>query len=356
MKSINFILPGPSPYPVGGTKVVYEYANQLTKRGYQVQIIHPASMRDDTIVWKNIADIPHFISRYFNKSFAPNSWFPLDPRVRTLWCLSLEEKYVPPADVVIATGWQTANHVAGYGLDKGKKFYLIQHQEIWAGSHQKVMDTWKFPLHKLVIAKWLGQIATELGESSSYVPNGLDFNAFGVDLAPEDRQAHSVFMLFHDQQWKGSNDGIKALELAKNAFPELTATLFGIPNRPTHLPSWINYVQNPAQSELRALYNNHAIFVSPSWAEGWGLPPCEAMMSGAALVATSIGGHLEYAHHEKTALLCEVKNPLALAEALKQLLADPHKRILLAKNGHAHIQQFTWEAATDRLEQFLLAK
>ena len=41
MKSITFILPKTAPRPVGGIKVVFEYANMLKKDGYDAHIMMP---------------------------------------------------------------------------------------------------------------------------------------------------------------------------------------------------------------------------------------------------------------------------------------------------------------------------
>ncbi len=40
---IVFILPQEGTQPIGGFKVVYEYANHLAKRGHKVHAVHLAS-------------------------------------------------------------------------------------------------------------------------------------------------------------------------------------------------------------------------------------------------------------------------------------------------------------------------
>jgi len=37
---ITFVMPGYSLKPVGGIKVVYDYANQLASRGHEVTVLH----------------------------------------------------------------------------------------------------------------------------------------------------------------------------------------------------------------------------------------------------------------------------------------------------------------------------
>jgi hypothetical protein len=52
MKSITFCLSKRGHVPMGGYKVVYEYANRLVEKGYRVVINYPAVMfqHDDTVM------------------------------------------------------------------------------------------------------------------------------------------------------------------------------------------------------------------------------------------------------------------------------------------------------------------
>ena len=174
-----------------------------------------------------------------------------------------------------------------------------------------------------------------------------------MDVLPEDRDPKRIMMLYHDAELKGSADAIEALSMARLQEPGIRVISFGVPARPASLPEWIDYYRQPERPLLRALYNKSSIFVSPSWIEGWPLPPAEAMLCGAALVATDIEAHREYGFQGDTALLSPAKNPPGLAENILRLVRDPATRVRLARRGHKYIQQFTWKRATDRLESFL---
>jgi glycosyltransferase involved in cell wall biosynthesis len=351
-----FILPGPGNLPVGGYKVVYEYANGLARRGHKVFVMHTALLDSDIKFAVRLRKIARFVSRSLDKSYRPDRWFSLDPGVEVLWVPSLRERNIPDADRVVATAWQTAEWVNGYSERKGKKHYLIQHLENWSGPEERVLATWKMPLCKIVISRWLQELASTLGEESFYIPNGLNFSQFSLDLPVEERNPKRVMMLYHDYVWKGTADGLAALERVHEVEPELEVTLFGVPEYAGKNTPWITYHRTPPQSELRRLYNEAAIFVTPSLAEGWPLPPAEALMCGAALVATDIGGHREYAIHNETALLGPPEDPVSLANNIIRLIRDQDLRIRLAKEGHAFIQQFTWERAVDKFESFLKNK
>lgn len=348
---VVFVLPCSGKDPIGGLKVVYEYANHLSCRGHEVSVVHAAFQRIDTPLIEKPRRAAFYWKLRLNGKYTPASWFEVAPSVNLLWVPTPHSRSIPDADVVVATSWDTAEWVNQYPETKGRKFYLIQGLESWSGPEERVLATWKAPLHKIVIARWLERIATDLKEESALIPNGLDSGHFNVEARPEDRNPNHLMMLFHSGDWKGSPDGLQAIQMVRNEIPELRATMFGVRARPSGLPAWIEYRQTPKQSELRGLYNQAAIFVAPSWNEGWGLPPSEAMMCGAAVAATDIGGHREFAFHEETALLSPPKDPRSLADNIIRLIRDRDLRIRLAKQGNANIQQFTWDRATDAFER-----
>lgn len=352
-KRITFVLPGHGKNPIGGYKVAYEYANHLSARGHEVNIIHPTRLYETEGLYANITKYGRYLERKLDGSYSPRQWFELDKNVNCLWVPSLEKIHIPDSDAVIATLWKTAEWVAGYGPEKGRKLYLIQHFEDWSGPRDQVLTTWSLPLHKIVISRWLARIAEGIDEKYTYIPNGLDFSRFGMDTPFEGRNPLRIMMLYHDEAWKGSRDGLEALRIVKDRFPDLSVSLFGVPSG-KQLPTWVEYHRTPPQHELRKLYNQASIFLAPSWAEGWPLPPAEAMMCGAAVVATDIGGHQEYAYHGDTALLAPPRQPEALADRIMALIEDPGKRIAIARAGMNNIQKFTWNRACDKLEQLIL--
>jgi len=356
MPSIGFLLPGGAGNPVGGLKVAFEYANALVARGWTVWVAMPYLLDEGAIrearasPWLFLRRAASFLNRRARREYLPRRWFRLDPRVCVRYLPTPEPHVLPDADAWVATSWRTTPWVA---RTSGARLYLIQHLETWSGPEAEVMATWKLPLRKVVIARWLEEVALALGERADYVPNGLDFDAFGVDVPPEERPAGRVLMLFHRADWKGSSDGIAALEAARREEPGLEATLFGVKARPDSLPSWIGYERQPAQRRLRELYNAASVFLAPSWTEGWDLPATEAMACGCALVATDIDGHREFARDGETALLAPPRDPPALARQLVRVVRDAQLRLSLARAGNSYVRRFTWDRAADRMEAVL---
>lgn len=357
--TITFLLPFGGISPIGGFKVVYEYANRLAERGWCVRVAHPRFLSQEEGKVVKISFISHarqwlgYQCRRITgdyRDYRPDSWFEIDPKVKMLYPKTPNPRHMPLSDIWVATAWYTAKWAATYS---GARIYLIQHLETWGASETDVMATWRLPLRKVVIARWLENVARDLGEHAQYIPNGLDFRTFGMDMPPEQRDPYAVAMLYHEADWKGSSDGLRALHEVKEKVPGLKTIIFGTSPAPSGLPAWVEYHHNPSQRTLREIYNRAAIFVSPSWTEGFGLTPAEALQCGAALAVTDNGGHREYSHQGETALLSLPKDPAALAANVIHLLEDQKLRLRLAHQGHRHIQKFTWDRAVASFESVL---
>ena len=356
---ITFLLPMSAAKPAGGFKVVYEYANFLAARGHRVNVVHPNLLRiDEPFSSLRPKAKVEAVLRYFKNKWTnghrPDHWFTVSPSVGMPWTKDLSANNIPDADIVVATAWETAEWAITYPASKGRRFYIIQHLETWSGPEERVFDTWRAPLEKIVIAGWLQRIATEMGLKTHLIPNGMDFTRFKQTVPSEDRDPHQLLMLYHVVEWKGSADGLAAFELARKTIPELRLTLFGIDPAPPDLPPGVEYHHQPPQDQLNGFYNRAAVFISPSWTEGWGLPPAEALMCGGAIAVTRGGADEAFAIHEETALVSPIKDPAALAANILRLIRDKELRRRLARQGHALIQQFTWDRSGATLEALML--
>jgi glycosyltransferase involved in cell wall biosynthesis len=275
---ICFVMGRSGHYPCGGYKIVYEYANRLVQRGHQVTVVHPTTSYEYSSFTHRLKIYYHYLRRLagLDGGYRPDAWFKMDPRVNLTWVPNLREPWIPKAEIVVATAWQTAEWVARYSAQRGRKYYFIQGWETVfnPADPQRVVNTYRLPLRKIVIARWLEDKLAELGESAVYIPNGLDFEEFGLDVPPEKRNPYQLMMLYHQFDCKGVPDALAAVRQVKDRIPEIRLTMFGVYDRPDDLPAWVEYYKQPEQGLLRRLYNQAAIFIIASWVEGWGLTPC----------------------------------------------------------------------------------
>lgn len=339
MSKINVILPFFCLKPGGGTKIIFEYANRLAEQGYDVCVYHTNSLPylksrcPAVLKWlKNIILYPN----------AKPTWFDFNDQVKSKHIKSISDKTIRDADVTMGTWWSVAYEIGKLNYLKGKKINLIQGYEVWTGYEDLVKKSYSLDMTHIVIADYLEEkVIKESGIQPKKIYNAIDNNKFFINKKIQDRNPFAIMMLYSEEEHKGTQFGLKALRKLKNKFPLLQVTLFGTYKKPANLEPWISYYRNP--NNLVELYNENSIFLTVSLLEGWALPPCEAMFSGCALVATDIEGHVSYAIKDKTALLIEPQNVVDTVDKITELLENQALRIQLATVGNEYVQKFKWE-------------
>lgn len=347
---ITFLLPGISTHPVGGFKIVYEYANRLSKRGHEVSIVFDTK---NGLKRHNLPEFLRKILNYFIVLIFPR-WFQLDKNIKKIYANNITDDSIPTGDIVIATAIQTAFDVYNLSSTKGKKVYFIQGYENWNYSDKKVKESYKLGMKNVVISRWLKEIVDKSTcKSSVYIPNGIDFDIFNIDRPIENRNPYSLSMMYHNSELKGSKYGIEVIKNIKEKYPQLQVNIFGIPKRPNNLPSWIEYTQNASEKELRFIYNNSAIFLSTSLEDGFGLTGAESMACGCVLVSTDYKGVFEYANPGKNSLISPVQDINKLTTNIIKLIENNKRRIELAEQGYRDIKKFDWNNSVELFEEMI---
>ena len=341
---ITLILPFPVTKPVGGARIVYEYANRFSESGHTVVVLHalkrPFKKMKSPLWWKRLI--------FTLRGAARPSWFPLHAQVDARIVDEIADAFVPDADIIFSTWWQMTYAIAKLSPSKGTPINLVQDFENWGGQEQQVLASYRLPVKHAAISAWLVKLVeTESGLPVQLLPNAIDTTSFTIQQPITERPAASVLALYSEENRKGTAYIAGALSKLKENIPALQFTFFGVYPRPTSLPAWVNYFQKP--THLSALYNQHAIFLSASLGEGWALPPAEAMACGCAVICTAIGGHADYAVDQDTAMLIPTQNSQAIIQAVSQLVQDDAMRLRIAKKGHQFLlENYSWNHSVTR--------
>lgn len=104
-----------------------------------------------------------------------------------------------------------------------------------------------------------------------------------------------------------------------------------------------------APDDKVALYRLAAAFAFPSFYEGFGLPPLEAMATGTPVVASFAGSLGEVVGD--AGILVDPYRPAELADALQSVLESPALAAKLSELGRTKAQAFTWEACAEATEK-----
>ena len=301
----------------GGDRVVATYAQQLQQRGHEVLVISPP--RGKPTLQSQLRSLLKGKGWITPSQHEPSHFDNLDATCQLLdrW-RPVTDADVPDADVVIATWWETAEWVSNLSASKGEKVYFIQHYEAFDYLPKERVDaTWTLPLHKIVISKWLLELAQErFGDSLvSHVPNSVDMDLFHAP--PRNKQsAPTVGMLYSEAYWKGCDVSLKAFALAAQQLPNLQLASFGEVPAAANFPANTNYRQHPAQDSIKDVYAKCDVWLCGSRSEGFHLPPLEAMACRCPVVSTAVGGPLDIIENGSNGYLVSIEDATALAEKL----------------------------------------
>jgi len=355
---ITFILPHAGL--AGGTRVVAIYARMLQDRGHDITVVsipkRSATLIDQAKSVLKRRDVPPR-----NPKHGPShldglglDWQILDTR------RPVKDADVPDADIVVATWWETAEWVSELSSSKGVKAYFLQHHEIHDGQpKERVAATWRLPLHKITISQWLSdtnQKVYGLGPIP-IVHNSVDTDQF---YAPE-RSRNSppvVGLLYSKTYWKGVKDSFYAIEKAREKYPDMRVLMFGATEDDEELPKPSNaqLIVRPPQNKIREIYGACDYWLCGSLAEGFHLPPLEAMACRLPVVSTNVGGPMDIIRPGINGYLSPTLDPDELAQNLMKALAlseEDWKAMSYAAFKTA--TDYTWDDATDLFLQELQA-
>ena len=338
----------------GGVKVVLEYANHLTELGHWVTITYPLIPYYFGEKKFNFKDRWWQLRGLFANLIRGNKieWFNLKAVLKRVpW---IAERFLLDSDIVVATAWVTAYSVTKLSRSKGKKFYIIQGHETWHGQIEKVDNSYRLQLKKIVIASWLKKLMEEnFGDRDVYlISNAINLTHF-FNSDKKFNCPPRILLMYHEAEYKGVKDALSALEIVRKSKPAIKIIMFGT-KKPAKLPEGVDFHLKPFGEKLRKLYCSSDIFVFPSWSEGFGLPPMEAMACQCAVVASNVGGIPDYAIPGKTALVFEPHDIQAMANHVIYLLENPDELKRISFAGYEHIKHFTWDRAAKKMEQIFL--
>jgi GT2 family glycosyltransferase/glycosyltransferase involved in cell wall biosynthesis len=263
----------------------------------------------------------------------------------------------PPAKLLVATGYQTAAHVAAAAASRGiQTAYFVQDYEGWFGfdSPEYVARTYDLIPRIVTISAW---IAREIEARHGYVATPVPISADPDVYYPRgDRPAtppvRMAAMLRQDER-RGMRFLLPALAEVANR-PDVEIVLFGHATVPVNAPRFrhthLGTLQRDAVPKLLSTVH---IVIDPSLFQGFGLIGLEGMASGAACVLTDSGGVSEYAVHDVNALLVPPRDSGALAAGIRRLLDDPALRERLSAAGVETARRFTWQVTATRFRAFI---
>lgn len=347
-----FVLPGYSKTPAGGYKIVYEYANRLANKGYEIVLLY---YNENALKRFHLPEPMRKMAANYLVKRGP-SWLSLDRRIVSLSLFDNDfDKKMFGVDVVVYTSVDTV-FSSYYLLDKYnknlKKVYFIQGYENWSTTDRNVQKTYELNMDNIVISEWLKKIVDKYSQRISIlIKDPIDLNIYKINKPIRSRKPHTIGLLYHTMSHKGLKYSIAAVQQLKKKYPDLDVYMFGVPKRPKEFPSWIHYTKKASQQQTVEIYNKVSVWLCATIDEGFGLTGLEAMACGDVLVSTAYTGVFEYAKDGYNALLSPVKDVDALVKNVEKVFEDDELRNNLIRNAQESVKDFSWDIAVDKFEE-----
>lgn len=96
---------------------------------------------------------------------------------------------------------------------------------------------------------------------------------------------------------------------------------------------------------LAGLYKHAMCLVYPSFYEGFGLPPLEAMLLGCPVIASNQSSIPEVCGD--AALYCDPSDPSTIASAITKLVQNPDLVVQMRVKSKTHAEKFTWKKSAE---------
>lgn len=283
---------------VGGIRRILEVTTRLKKFGHDVTIYTPSGEAqtwfDTTVSVKRLSKI-HDISHdvvVFNLAEQYNICLQAKAKKKIFWVLAPEAYYKTVTIPVTALN---------------QNFYLLCNSSYTRDYIKKYVTVpYEIPI----------------------IPGGVNPLHFRYD--PTIQKNYHVLYYGSRRPWKGAT-------LIKSAMQNTNLNVICMEGLKTK------------QVDMYKLYNSSVLYVSAGLAEGFSMPPLEAMACGCVVICTNEGGNMDYIKNGWNCIL-STRDPNSIKRHVMNTLKDPKLIQTLRYNGLLTAKQskFNWDNITKK--------
>ena len=156
---------------------------------------------------------------------------------------------------------------------------------------------------------------------------------------------HIVAQIFN-QVLQANPDVTATWVTAEAAHPQVRELLANDVRNRVRLVGWVT------QEQLREIYDEHGIFIFPSFYEGFGKAPFEAMARGMCVVCSDEGGMRDHIETNVTGILVDVGCVDSFVNTVQQLLSNDINPKCMSTKAAASVAKLTWARCAKEILSF----
>ncbi len=228
-----------------------------------------------------------------------------------------------------------------------------------------------------VISSYLAVRARNFGYKGKLeiIPNGVDIKSFELrGFSLEERQETRKDLGLKDDDIglvttsrlvikNGVEDVIKALVKLPN---NVKFVIFGEGKLKEKLKDLVQKLKVServifrgfvSHDEMAKYLKAYDIFIRPSLSEGMGNSFIEAMAAKVPVIATPVGGIIDFLHDSpskaeiQTGYFCQPEDPESVAETVKRVINDPRKEEVLENAYNMVVEKYNWDLISKQMSE-----
>lgn len=196
------------------------------------------------------------------------------------------------------------------------------------------------------------------------IHNGISTNFYPLDNSPDLRSClgfpndgTKLVLITGTQKYKNHLTSVRAIDWLEEASKipiqliwvggagcsydsELSDAIFKLKTKPIMLG-------HVSAKELNEIYNCVDFLLFPSWYEGFGWPPLEAMACGLPVITSNVSSLPEVVGD--AAIMLDPSDYIGFGNAIKLLIEDDALRRFYISKGYLNIRRFSWKNSSLKL-------
>ena len=252
------------------------------------------------------------------------------------------------ADVVVATGWDTAYKVARLPGCGSRAYFVQDHEsEFYPTGSQSVLAarTYKLGLPIICASPWVAEVMQgRYGAAATPFMLGSD----SAEYAPLDMPRRSDTVVFYARHFTARRAvelGLMALHEVKLRLPGTRVVLYGT-DKELHVPFAYEHIGIVDHARLRRLYNEATVGLSLSLTN-YSLIPQEMMACGLPVVELAGRACEGVFGDDGSVIALADDSTIAIADRICELLLDDDKRARQSAAGLEFAREHTWDDAAE---------
>lgn len=355
---IGMICPYSFDVPGGVQAHVIELAEVFIRRGHEVRVLAPAALETDLPDYVDSAGpalaIPYngSVSRV---NFSPKGFHRLrkwidDNQFDVLHVHEPNSPSLSMLSLMVATGPIVTT------------FHTATTKSLWLSTFDSMLRQFRERIAgKIAVSELARRWQMEsLGNDAVEIPNGINVAQFAraQPLEGYPRPGRTlVFLGRFDEPRKGIDILMRALPRIVEQYPDITVLVVGDGNekalarRAGDLSGHLEFLGMVDDVTKARALRSADVYVAPNLGgESFGIVLVEAMAAGAAVVASDLVAFSRVLDDGAAGALVETGSPVALAEAVIELLDDDATRAALVERGRRRADLYDWSRIADQIE------